>query len=208
MKIIGLNIVILLLTLSTLTQARIKKSVRSSRKLDEEHQEGEGEEEAENVEDENPDLEMLEELENEMENGENGNIFQELVNQKKEMLERLKLLESMVNDDLSKHEDEDDPLNKNEVKNEHDHEVSYHVETHESWIIVHRHKLIKVAILVIFVCFFLLIGWKLSKMSADLIEKQKAVKLFQAKLEEVDEKEIDSLVATWKDQREGIRKLF
>ena len=202
MKIIGIHIVILILALNTLTEAKIRKSVRSSRKLDEE--EAEEEAEHENVDDENPDLEMLEELENEMQNGENGNIFQELVDQKNEMLNRLKLLESMVNEDLAKHMDDDDPLNKNEVKHEHEHE--YHVEVHENWIIVHRHKLIKVSIFVIFVAFCLLIGWKLSQMSADLLEKQKAVKLFQKKLEEVDEKEIDSLMATWKDQREGISK--
>ena len=200
MKIIGLNIVVLILSLSALTQARIKKSVRSSRKLNEE-------EEDMNIPDENPDLELLEDLEEEMEHGEDGNIFKELMEQKQEMLDKLKLLEGMVNEDLALHDDENDPLNKNDASYEeehgHHHDPNQH---HENWLIVHRHKLIKFAILIIIFALIVLIGWKLSKISADLVEKKNAVKLFQKNLEKIDEKGIDSLVANWKDQREGISK--
>ena len=201
MKGIKLNIFILLLSLSVLTKAKVTKHFKRNRKL-EDSDEAEVEDiETEEVADENPDLEMLKELENEA-NGKN--IFNELMEKKADMIERLRLLELMVDQDMLISDDPEDPLNKKHLSNT---EKKY-TEPEENWVAAHRHRLIKVFILIIIIAFILLVGWKLSKISADLIKKKKAVKMFQQKLEEVDEKEIDSLVATWKDQREGISKFL
>lgn len=186
--------------LGTFANARVRKMTRRSRKLDEEEVDIQNEDNPE-VDNENPDLEMLEDLENEV-GTDNNNIFQELMEQKMNMIERLELLESMVNEELLNNEEEDD-----KHKGKHKPVEAEHAETKddgENWIIAHRTRLINLFVLGIIFGFILLIGWKLSKISADLVEKKKAVKMFQKKLEEVDEKGIDSLVASWKDQREGI----
>lgn len=204
MKIFGLSLLLMASLLGTFTNARVHKMTRRSRKLDEDNPDTEINENPQ-VENENPDLEMLEDLENEV--GTDGNnIFQELMEQKMNMIERLELLESMVNEELLQEENEKD-------KGKHNHKALEPVEEkssnepEENWIIVHRQRLINLFVLGIIFAFLLLIGWKLSKLSADLVQKKKAVKLFQQKLEQVDEKEIDSLVASWKDQREGISKI-
>jgi hypothetical protein len=172
-----------------------------TRKLNDDESEAEEDSEENVVDDENPDLEMLEELEKEMGG---GNIFKELMEQKQDMIDRLEMLEKMVDEDLIQSDDPDDPLNKKQQTST----VYVSNEPDENYVVLHRNRIIKVFILALIIGFVLLVGWKLSSISADLINKKKAVKNFQQKLEHVDEKEIDSLVASWKDQREGISKSF
>jgi hypothetical protein len=190
--------------MGSLAKSHYKKSTRQFRKLNDEEEVGvdeEGDEIEADIDDENPDLEMLEDLEKET--GGESDIFQEILDQKLEMLERLKLLEAMVNEELLDMSDGEDVLKK-PIKHEGDDD---HLnEPEENWVLLHRQRLINICIVGVIIAFIILIGWKLSKISKDVIEKKKAVKLFHKKLEEVDEKEIDSLVASWKDQREGIGK--
>ena len=200
MKILSLKLLTLLVLVSQLSGYNTKKLTRHSRSLDDEDNIVEEEVEEEQIDDENPDLDMLEDLEKEA-TGE-GNIFQELHDQKLEMIERLKLLESMVNEELLDFNDGEDLLKKKGKNEAEDHDD----DEEENWVILHRHRLIKVFVFGGILGLILLIGWKLSNISKDVLEKKKAVKLFHKKLEEVDEKEIDSLVASWKDQREGIGK--
>ena len=58
------------------------------------------EETVEEMEDQTPDLDILEDLESEMEEGSKGNIFAKLVQERMEILSRLHLLSSLVNDKL------------------------------------------------------------------------------------------------------------
>ena len=200
MKILGLSLLLALLSLSGTTRGRKQHNSASVRKLDDgAGDEEEYEEEGETVDDENPDLEMLDELEDELGG---GNIFKELMEQKMEMIERLEMLEKMVDEDLLHSEDPDDPLNKKNKTST----VVDSTEEFENYIVLHRNRIIKVFVLALIVGFVLLVGWKISSISADLVKKKAAVKSFQQKLDKVDEKEIDSLVASWKDQREGISK--
>jgi hypothetical protein len=203
MKILTLSLLTILLLSSPLSAFHANKHPRHSRSLNEEETIEEDVQE-EQIDDENPDLEMLEDLEKEA-TGE-GNIFQELLDQKHEMLDRLKLLEDMVNEELMDFSDGEDIL-KRPISHM-DTDGYKPDEPEENWVLVHRNRLIKLFVLGGIFGLILLIGWKLSNISKDVLEKKKAVKMFQKKLEEVDEKEIDSLVASWKDQREGIGKFL
>ena len=64
-----------------------------------------------------PDLDMLEELEDELDDN-GGNIFDELVNEKQEMIDRLEMLQCMVEDQLATrdHLNNEDNTNKDKGK--------------------------------------------------------------------------------------------
>ena len=75
-------------------------------------------EEAAEEENDAPDLDMLEELEDEID-GDGGNIFDELVNEKQEMMDRLKMLQCMVEAQLATrdHLDEENDTKKGKFLN-------------------------------------------------------------------------------------------
>ena len=63
-------------------------------------------------------------------------------------------------------------------------------------------------LLVVIFGFILLIGWKVSLINKDLINKKKAIKRFQKKIAKMEEKDVDDLHIEWKDQREGLGKSY
>ena len=64
----------------------------------------------------------------------------------------------------------------------------------------------KAFLLCLIIGLFLLIFWKVSAINADLQEKKNAIRMFNKKAGKVEEKEVDDLFESWKDQKEGIGK--
>ena len=61
--------------------------------------------------------------------------------------------------------------------------------------------------MVAFIAIVVLVGWKVTTLQKDVLIKKDAIRKFHKKISKIQQKNIEDMEISWKDQKEGISTL-
>lgn len=71
-----------------------------------------------------------------------------------------------------------------------------------------KHWLIKISLMIALIALVILVGWKVTTLQKEVLVKKDAIRRFHKKISKIEQKDIEDMEISWKDQKEGISKIL